>query len=280
MSPDPSCRHPRPRRIQGRLTCLECGAVIDEPAATREASPAAAPALAWRRLAIGASIGTVLVFIGGFPRFILETLAVLIHETGHAAAAWLVARPAIPKFDLQYGGGVTPIGEQSGFILGLLGLGAAYLLWFTWKRERHWFYGALALVALPVFLLLSGLDQPWFIGAGHGAEVIMACVFLVRAATGIGIANRADGILSALIGSAMWWLVVIFAWSLMYDQSFRESYQGGKGGVLTNDLTHLSMQSGMSVESLAMALLLFAVVALMAAAWVSLTLGGSPEEKP
>jgi hypothetical protein len=39
--------------------------------------------------------------------FVIHMLITVIHELGHTATAWLLASPAVPSFDLAYGGGVS-----------------------------------------------------------------------------------------------------------------------------------------------------------------------------
>jgi hypothetical protein len=62
------------------------------------------PVRGW--LALVATLVPALVIMQGFPLldWIMRTLGTLCHEMGHAAAALLVGRPALPAFDLTHGG--------------------------------------------------------------------------------------------------------------------------------------------------------------------------------
>ncbi len=227
--------------------------------------PATVDDIAWRPTVIGALLGSLLAWWGGFLFFIIQMLSVLIHETGHALSAWLVGRPAIPKFDLQFGGGITPIAAQrSGLLCVLLAIAGAWLIRSAWQRGPRWGAAAVAAVAIPLLLIVTGWDMPVFSAAGHVAESVMAVVFLVRAATGIGIAHRLEAGVSALVGSALWWGVIGFCRKLMNDSGFRAEYAEGKGGALPHDLTTLSDQLGGTVIGWAWALLIFAILAVAA----------------
>ena len=244
-------------------------AALTRPSAGTTTPAAADHGIDWRALAIGGVLGSLLAAWGGFLFSIIGMLSVLIHETGHALAAWLVGRPAIPKFDLQYGGGITPISCRNDLICALLAIAALWLLWHAWQRGPRWVAVTVIAVAIPPILIVSGWDALWFTAAGHAAEAIMAAVFLVRAATGIGIAHRLEAGLSALIGTGLWWQVSGFASSLIHDASFQDRYADGKGGVLNNDLTVLADLAGGTVVGWAWALLIFSIIALFAAAAVT-----------
>ena len=223
--------------------------------------------IAWRPLAIGIVLGSLVAAWGGFPFRIFQTLSVLIHELGHAMMAWMVGRPAIPKFDLQYGGGITPFGERSMILCLLLAIAAVWMLWLARERGSRWFVAAIAIVAFPCLLILTDTDIKWIVAAGHVAQPIMAVVFLVRAATGIGISHTLEAGVSAMTGTAMWWDVQSFAWNLIHDPNVQECYSEGKAG-LDGDLTRLAEEVGGTVTAWAWAYLIFALIALFVGALV------------
>ena len=63
---------------------------------------------AWISLAIGAVLAVVALMVPPVV-FVLHVLITVIHELGHTATAWLFGSPALPSFDLSYGGGVSHI---------------------------------------------------------------------------------------------------------------------------------------------------------------------------
>lgn len=58
---------------------------------------------AWKSLGTGFMIALVALLVP-FLGFIFGYLGILVHELGHAVAAWMFGYPAVPAFDFQYGG--------------------------------------------------------------------------------------------------------------------------------------------------------------------------------
>ncbi len=235
-------------------------------------APAPAP-LHWRPLAAGLLIGGVLVGWVPFAGFILHYLNILVHELGHAAVAWSVGIPAIPKFNLQQGGGITAHGERMTVLVLLLLAAGAWLLALAWSRGRWLRCGAMVVVGLPVLLAVTGLDKSAITAAGHLAEVALACVFLARAATGIAVAHWPEQWLYAICGWAMWWIVMGFSWSLATDPAYLAWYHEATCGT-DNDLVKLSDASGLSVVNLAWTLMLVAILAPAGSFWLARQWGG------
>ena len=63
---------------------------------------------AWISLGVGAGLAVVALVVP-LIGFVIHVLMTVIHELGHVATAWLFASPALPSFDLSYGGGVSLI---------------------------------------------------------------------------------------------------------------------------------------------------------------------------
>lgn len=261
----PGCPHDRTSPTPDGLVCRACGAVL-----AREAPP---PPLHWRPLAAGWVIAGVLLAWVPLAGFILHYLSILVHELGHAAVAWSVGIPAIPKFNLQQGGGITTHGCRMGLLVILLLAAGAWLIASAWPRGLRWRCAAIALVAIPLLLGLSGLDEGAITAAGHLAEVAMACVFLVRAATGMAVAHRAEQWLYAICGWAMWWIVLGFAWDLATSAEARAAYGESPSGI-DNDLVRLADGLGGSVALWAWLLLFLAIAAPVIALWQARRIGG------
>lgn len=229
--------------------------------------------LHWRRGAAGAGIAVAILWWGGLPAWILGTLTVLVHELGHAVMAWITGHPAIPKFDLQFGGGVTPIGERSWLVSGLLLAAGAWLVVQAWPRRGWVRTGAIALVAVPLLLAVTGLDSAAFTVAGFLGEFAVAGVFLVRSLTGMAVAHRLEGWLYAVCGWMLWLRPLILSWQLATDPSARERYAEGKGG-MDNDLTVVADLLGGSVPGWGWAMIVVALATLAISGWAAWRLRG------
>jgi hypothetical protein len=249
-----ACDHPRINSGPDGAVCRVCGARLAAPA------PPSRP-LEWRLTAGGAVIAIVIQWWGGLVLWILGMLSVLVHELGHAVVAWSTGHPAIPRFDLHYGGGVTSIGCRSGLISLLLVAAGIWLLVLAWKHGPAIRAGAIAVVAGPLLLAVTGWDEAAFSLAGILGELVFAGIFVVRGLTGRAVAHRLEGWLYAICGWTMWLNVLLFAWRLATDGGFQAAYAEGKGG-LDNDLTVIAGQLGGSVSGWAWGMLGVALVAL------------------
>jgi len=270
------CGHEQVRKVGGHFVCAACGQPLTgfAPSPTpRSWLTLIDPVLMRRgalRLSLGAMIAAGLAWWGGFSWWILSTLITLVHECGHAVAAWCVGRPALPKFDLQYGGGITNWGERMTLLVVLWLVAWIWLARITWRDPWRWLVLAGALTQW--FLMWSGQDLTLISYAGHGAELAFAAIFLVRAATGISVAHALEGWLYAIIGWSLWGLSFGFANGVLNDPAIRDRYLLGKGGVLDNDFVVLTGQMPWSLETLlhlhqALAILTV-LIALGISAWI------------
>ncbi len=219
-----------------------------------------------RRLGAWAPAGALLA---GLPvaGWVIRTLATLCHEFGHAATSWLFGRPAIPAFDLSFGGGVTTIGERAVFLL--LPLVGAWL-WLLWlaRVRRLWLIASAAGFALWLLLLALGGDA-WLISAmGHGGVLLIAGVFVFRGLTGYAEQFPGERHLYGVIGWALWWGEAGFAVTLLRDDEFRAFYLDGKRGI-DNDLLALGGSlNGVVLAYLALLLLGMGASVGIARGWV------------
>lgn len=246
--------------------CVDCGAALAVPPAAPRWPGLDRTALI--HLASGLAAALALLWWDGLPRFILRYLGILVHECGHAAVAWLSARPAIPAFDLAHGGGVTPWGERMG-VLVLAGLALAGAAAWRVRAHRRWLAAVLAATALWGLLLAAGWDMPLVVAAGHLAELAFAVAMLVRAASGRWVAHAAERWLSGLVGWLLALEVLALPWGLLHDAGRRAVYEAGKGGI-AHDLVRLAEDHwGCSLDAVAWTLvvLALAVPPLALAAW-------------
>ena len=178
------------------------------------------------------AVGSILAAVASYAphvRFVFSYLVVLVHEMGHALAGWLFGYPSLPAFDFAYGGGVTMHGEQS---MAIVCAWAGLLLWLAW---RHWSnprarfaWGAVVVV----YLLLSstGAHDGVLNAAGHGTELVIAVVFMVRAIAGVAVVHAIERPLYAACGLFIVLESVRFGYGLATDEATRWLYEQAKGG--------------------------------------------------
>jgi hypothetical protein len=255
-----------------RSRCKQCGAVTRIPASepvlevlaplplpVPEAAPkrkrkkkARKPGTidrdAWISLGVGSGLA-VLALAVPLIGFVIHVLMTVIHELGHTATAWLFASPAMPSFDLSYGGGVSLIlARQPILVVAAYGV-FAYLL-FRARGDRpellKWSIAA-GLYTLVMFSPLRGL---LITAMGHGSELLFAGIFLHRALSGNQILRGEERPLYAFLGLFILLYDSRFAFDLMSSRAHRVAYGDAKGGghwmdfeVIANETLHWPLQS-------------------------------------
>jgi hypothetical protein len=257
-----------------KLRCKPCGAVtrvptVEPPAIPLARLPAATPTDAPRRtpavrkkkkrkpgtidretgmaLAIGAGLALVALAVP-LVGFVLHVLVTVVHELGHTAVAWLLGSPALPSFDLSYGGGVSHIfTRQPVLILGVYGVLAFLSFRSLGDRPKliAWLVGV-GLYTIAVFSPLRGL---LITAAGHGSELVFAGIFLYRALSGNQILRNEERPLYAFLGLYIVLADARFAYQLMASREHREDYGDAKGGghwmdfdQIANDYLHWRLE--------------------------------------
>jgi hypothetical protein len=233
----------------GGAECSRCGVVF------AKARPAAVPTFAapvsstpvrpakppWTMVGIALAVAA-LAHALPVTRFLLSPLVTLLHELGHAAAAWLLGCPAIPAFDFVYGGGVT---YHKNFQLPLALLIAGGMAWLGWtfRRNPRTLGLIVGLAALWVFVLSSDWRREIVISSmGHGGELILGGVLLYMALSGRGWRMpEVERPLGAFAAFFVLLQTVTFAWKLRSDAGFLSWYREGKGGALMNDLEVIAL---------------------------------------
>lgn len=190
----------------------------------------------------GGFLAASLAYLFPLTRFLMSMLVTLLHELGHAVVAWVLGCPAVPAFDLMYGGGVT---YHQGFeppLAVFVGLGLAALAW--WLRGRPRAIAAIAVVgALWLAIVISDWRRELAISAaGHAAEMLFAGIFLWMALSGIGWRMpEVERPLGAFVAFFVAIHTMSFASRLRGDEAFLADYMRGKGGALMNDLEHIAL---------------------------------------
>jgi hypothetical protein len=230
------------------------------------------------KIALGGAVaGVVLYVVPGFG-FALRTLAVLLHELGHAIAGWLLGHPSIPAFDFMYGGGLTTYGQ---FRIGLVLLVAGGFAWLGWIFRRN----PKTLVVLGVLFLLwifavsaERRRDLVMAAAGHTGELVFAAIFLYRALAGVGWKNPTfERPLGSVVAFFVLTNTVVFSWKLRNSADFLSWYREGKGGALMNDLEVIALDvriwtgAAPGIEGVAGMLMLLAFVVVAVSVLLFLT---------
>ena len=260
------CPHPSLRKTPAGYACSACGqpvamaggmaggiagGALPASAGTSAPPPTTTRPTPWAEhrlfgvprggLVVGAAtlpLAGLITAVVPFFCFITGMLSTLCHEMGHAAAALVTGRPALPAFDFAYGGGVTMAGERRWWLLALYAV-AVVTVWrqsAARPRLRRLLEVATAAVVL---LLVTGLDEAWFVAMGHGGELLAAGIFLYRAFTGVAEIQPGERWLYGVMGWCLLGHALSLDWRLLFDPEFQDLYLLGKRGV-DNDLVRLA----------------------------------------
>jgi hypothetical protein len=274
------CSHPTLRKGPAGWVCGACGAQMANTAEAAGVAVGTTTPLPWhqrqvvgvslRGLVIGAAtlpIAWLLLWVFPFANHILWMFSTLCHEMGHAAGALLVGRPALPAFDFSFGGGVTMTGERRWWLLAVYAVGVV----MVWRQAQghpriRWGLGVAA--GAVTLLILTGLDDVWFVWMGFGGELIIATVFLHRALTGVAEVYPGERWLYGIVAWILLGHALGMCWMLLFDPAFQHTYLMGKRGI-DNDFVRLTDSLGISLRSVAwlnlLVGLLVPVVAVIAA---------------
>ncbi|MDO8736882.1 MAG: hypothetical protein Q7K29_07340 [Thermoleophilia bacterium] len=183
----------------------------------------------WIALA-GGFAGALFVSLIPFLQYIFSFFSILVHEMGHALAGWLFGYPSIPSFDFYYGGGVTLHQSRFLFLNGVVFLLFAVLGYMV-RRSRVMLALVAAAAGVYAMLAITFWHEVLIIGLGHGTELIIAGIFIYRAASGSSILQSAERPVYAFIGFLVVIQNIVFNYSLVTSNSFRFEYEYAKGGM-------------------------------------------------
>ena len=169
--------------------------------------------------------------------YIIGYLTILIHEFGHFTTRMLFGYPSVPAFDFREGGGVTAYTTRVMWITLLPFGGLGYVLYFV---RKHFLSVIIVSITIVFYALLAFSDKhnELCILAGHGAEIIIAGVFLYRAMSGASIVNPNERPLYAFCGWSMLLYSGGFFFKLLTDKVEMINYRMGKSYV-ENDLVKI-----------------------------------------
>jgi hypothetical protein len=217
-----------------------------------------------RALIVGGALAAG-VYVVPLLRFAFHTLITLVHELGHAVAAWAFGIPALPVFDFTYGGGMTIHQGRSPGLMILIYLGFAALAYFV--RENRGVLLALAVwVCAYTLIAFTPLHEAIEIAMGHGSELIFAGIFLYRALTGDACRVRAERPLYAFCAFFILLNDVVFAVSLLTSRASVAEYEDAKGGGHWMDFSRLAEDYvGVELQTIVFVFLLATVLVPFAA---------------
>jgi hypothetical protein len=182
----------------------------------------------WLVLASG-PVFALLIMCVPLVNHIFMTFTTLVHEMGHTLAGWIFGYPALPAFDLQYGGGVTATMPRSTLLLVVFYAVMAFLV-YTYRKNRMTLIFLVLCLAIHVILSVTMMHDVVFLFMGHGMELMIAGVFFYRALSGAAVVHAAERPLYCIIA----WFIVMsdfrFAYQLATSAHMRRMYEQAKGG--------------------------------------------------
>lgn len=202
----------------------------------------------WKALAIGFALALAVALVP-LLAYILDVLRIVMHETGHTLAAWAFGYPTIPQ--MRSGGGLSVALSRPPIMVGLMmvGLGTAVHRTYHFKRLR-----ILCIAAACAYLFCAFTPLRWIIitAMGHGAELILASVFLYRGISGKSILHPTERPLYAMTAFFVFGINLFFAGRLLANSEAQTEYQEGFDGQ-SHDLVRLAEECfGTELSSVAL----------------------------
>lgn len=222
----------------------------------------------WLDLAVGFAVATLVLSVPGM-RGLHSAIMTVFHEFGHTLADWFFGFPALPAFDLRYGGGVTTAMPQSSALLAVAYVILLGLAWTLAENPRGRVLAGALLVGYAA-TAHSTWCRAVISAAGHGGELVFAAIFFFRSVTGESVAFEAERTVYAAIA----WATVIrgaqLALGLATSQQTRDWYEGAKGGGHWMDFSRLSRDHfGCDLETVAWAFLVACCLTPLVAVWAA-----------
>ncbi len=219
---------------------------------------------AWVAQAIGAGLAAIAPAVP-LVGFVIGVLRTLVHELGHTATAWLLGSPALPSFDLSFGGGVSHILDRQPLLLVAIYGVFAYLV-FRARDDRTMLVIMLVAVAFYSVAVFSPLRELLIVAMGHGMELLIAGIFLYRALSGSQVLRSQERPLYAFLGLYIVLADAWFACGLIGSRAHREVYEEAKGGGHRMDFSLIAEEHlHVRLEAVATSFLLACAVPVLAA---------------
>lgn len=229
---------PMPRLGPRIAAARETEAPARRPVRRKKRKPRGLDRDAWTSLAIGAALAGVALAVP-LIGVVAEVLKTVIHEMGHTATAWIFGCPAVPSFDLTYGGGVSLAGAQQPLLLVAIHAVFAYLIWRE-RDDRPRLVVMLAVLGIYSVAAFSPLRELLILAMGHGMELVIAGIFVYRAMSGSQILRGEERPLYAFLGLYLILSDALFAGGLIASHEHRADYEDAKGGGHAMDFSRIA----------------------------------------
>lgn len=194
----------------------------------------------------------LLCFVFFWPRWILDTFRILIHEMGHAIFGWVFGYPSFPQFDIIFGGGLTRHFERNTVLLIAIYLGFGFLA-YLYRNNRTMLIVLTVAASLHAIVSYTDIHSVIILFMGHGTELIIAGIFIFRCLSGRAVVHPAERPLYGVIGFFILFFDFRFAFGLLTSASRVKDYLGGKGDLdndfvrIAHDHLHVSLSSVVGV---------------------------------
>ncbi len=201
--------------------------------------------------------------------YVFNFLATLVHELGHALAAWFVGGVGIPTVGI-FGGGVS-VHHGPFLVLQVLVAGGLGFAAWTQRARRPVAIGLGAAAALSALLGFSGAHETFIASGGILLELGGAGACFVVAVSG-RLERPFERPLYALWGWWMWINRVQETWLLWRRPGHweeQEIYESGLAAGLVNDMHRVQEGLGLRPAAVCGLVLALALLVLPAAALIS-----------
>ncbi|MEO1125506.1 MAG: hypothetical protein AAFW84_08325 [Cyanobacteria bacterium J06635_15] len=206
-------------------------------------------------LGLGFGLGCVITYLK-VTAFLLHPMITLVHELGHAFAAWLLGYPAIPAFDFVHGGGVTAHFSRAPLLIYLVYIGLAFLYY---RYRKNYLTLRLLLGVTVTYSIMTFLPahEDLITAMGHAFELLFVVIFGFQGLTGIGCRyGKLERSLYFMVAFYIWFSCLNFSWKLIADPAFQASYLSGKGGLVNDFVILAGHYAGGNLGAIAIAFLL------------------------
>lgn|GEM_PF-1389396 len=211
----------------------------------------------WFFLLLGLALAPVLTFTP-ILRYMGWFLGSLFHETGHAAIGWLLGCPTVPAIRID-GHAAAIHGEPSTLLrIGWMAV-LALVLWRMRARPVARVILGVALLAYPAIAFTEAREVV-FLLAGHLGEAAFATVLLLQALDGGFSGTAEERATHAMVGWYLVWRNVTLCAGLVTKSAARGEYADNGSFGLVNDYLRLSHHIGVGLESIALVMLVVALL--------------------
>jgi hypothetical protein len=210
----------------------------------------------------------LLIGLAGPVRYVGWFLGALVHEMGHCAVALFFGSFAVPAIRLDGHAAAVRSCEPSALVQVMIWMALAAAAAHFRRRPRLLVAFAAGAALYPLFAFTRGQEVLHLLG-GHLGELVFATIFFWRAMTGGVTKSAAERPLYAALG--WYWMVggIVLFGSLALSEASRQWYLRTGSFGLQNDLVRLARIFRTGLPTVAVPMLLLALLPLPLAAWLA-----------